>query len=108
MGEPPTPSIDLFPPADRDPRWAVRLATGEPRVLRLRRWHWIEIELRDAGGRPAAGEPFAVEFADGSPRLDGVLDQGGFARFERLARGGPCEVIFPRRWKGDVVAGAPR
>ena len=62
---------------------------------------WIVIELVDAAGAPIAGEPYAVELADGR-KITGKLDNLGRVRIEGVVPG-ECTVTFPERdakeWK---------
>lgn len=54
---------------------------------------WLDVALRDAAGRPAAGRAYRVELADGRV-VDGALDEHGRARIERPVAG-ECHVAFP-------------
>jgi hypothetical protein len=56
---------------------------------------WIEIELVEPGGQPAANERYKLTLPDGSIKW-GRLDQHGKARVERLQPGN-CQVTFPDR-----------
>lgn len=56
---------------------------------------WIEIELIDAQGRPAAGERFRLELPDGTFHED-ALDANGRARVDNIDPG-HCELNFPDR-----------
>lgn len=56
---------------------------------------WIEIELVDPNGKPAANERYKLTMPDGSIKY-GRLDQEGKARVEKLEPGS-CQVTFPDR-----------
>ena len=56
---------------------------------------WIEIELVEPDGQPAANERYKLTLPDGSTKW-GRLDQHGKARVERLQPGN-CQVTFPDR-----------
>jgi len=56
---------------------------------------WIEIELVEPDGQPAANERYKLTLPDGSIKM-GRLDQHGKARVERL-QPGSCQVTFPDR-----------
>lgn len=56
---------------------------------------WIEIELVDPNGKPAANERYKLTLPDGSVKW-GRLDNEGKARVERLQPGN-CQVTFPDR-----------
>jgi hypothetical protein len=56
---------------------------------------WIEIELVEPDGQPAANERYKLTLPDGSVKW-GRLDQHGKARVERLQPGN-CQVTFPDR-----------
>jgi hypothetical protein len=88
--------------ADRAPddESGLECATGE--VHTLRRCHWLEVQVLDEAGFPVAEEPFAVEFEDGTPRHEGLLDADGFARVDGLLRDGPCDLVFPWRQQPDL------
>ena len=55
--------------------------------------HWIEIELLDEEGKPAAGERYRVTVPDGTNQ-EGTLDEKGFARVDGIDPG-TCKVTFP-------------
>jgi hypothetical protein len=55
--------------------------------------HWIEIELMDEEGKPAAGERYRVTVPDGTIQ-EGTLDEKGFARVDGIDPG-TCKVTFP-------------
>lgn len=55
---------------------------------------WIEIELVDANGEPAAGAHYQIETPDGAV-IKGTLDQDGFAHREWI-QPGTCKVTFPQ------------
>lgn len=69
----------------------------------LRRCHWLEVQVLDDAGFPLADEPFALEFDDGTPRHEGVLDADGFARVDGLLRAGPCDLVFPGRRPAELA-----
>lgn len=73
----------------------VTCATGTRLTLQL--CHYIEIIGKDHEGLALRHEPFALEFKDGTRRLEGRLDELGRALVVGLLRGGPCEVVFPKR-----------
>jgi type VI secretion system secreted protein VgrG len=68
---------------------------------RKKKTGWIEIELVDENGMPAAGQGYRVTLPDGSVAT-GTLDPDGFARVEGFEPGN-CKVTFPeldqRDWK---------
>lgn len=78
----------------------VEVPTGQ--VHTFRRSHWLEVQVLDDVGFPLADEPFAVEFADGTPRHEGRLDREGLARVDGLLRGGPCDLVFPGRRPAEL------
>jgi hypothetical protein len=53
---------------------------------------WIELELLEMDGQPAAGEPYWVKLPDGTIR-EGDLDKKGFARIDGIPSG-ICQVKF--------------
>jgi hypothetical protein len=55
--------------------------------------HWIELELYDAAGEPAFGQPYVAHLAGGEVAR-GRLGRDGRARVY-TADSGPCEVEFP-------------
>jgi type VI secretion system secreted protein VgrG len=55
--------------------------------------HWIEIELVDEEGKPAAGVRYRVTVPDGTSQ-EGTLDEKGFARVDGIDPG-TCKVTFP-------------
>ena len=62
---------------------------------------WIEIELLEEDGTPAAGEPYRVELPDGELR-EGVFDKTGLIRFDNIACG-ICKVWFPGAEETELV-----
>jgi type VI secretion system secreted protein VgrG len=54
---------------------------------------WVEVELADENGKPAAGASYRVELPDGSV-ASGSLDEKGFARVEGIDPGS-VKVTFP-------------
>jgi hypothetical protein len=66
------------------------LVIGSPRGKKA----FIDIELRDAAGRPRAGRPYRVALPSGLVR-EGALDERGRVRLERLSPGA-CVVTFPQ------------
>jgi len=78
----------------------VTCATGTRLTLQL--CHFIEIIAQDHEGVALPHEPFAVEFRDGTPRIEGRLDELGRTRIVGLLRGGPCDVVFPKRLAGAL------
>jgi hypothetical protein len=71
------------------------LTTGKSYDLHLlppRRW--IEIELVDELGRPAAGETYRLEMLDGTIAKEDKLDINGFARVEGFSSE-ECIISFP-------------
>lgn len=58
-----------------------------------RKSHWIQIELVDSLGKPAAGVCYRIELPDGMP-VTGNLDMDGRATVKQIA-GGTCRVTFP-------------
>jgi len=64
---------------------------------------WIELELVDDAGIGVGGEPFELEFADGS-RRSGTLDEHGRTRIEGIVEG-ECQVSFPDRDTDDLEPG---
>ena len=69
----------------------VHRARGGPLTLRT----WFVLGLDDDRGKPVAGEPFVVRFADGSVR-EGRLDRAGRARVDDVPAA-VTAVEFPRR-----------
>lgn len=57
---------------------------------------WIEIELRDEGGKPVAGEPYELVLPDGQVVASGTLDEKGFARVDGIEPG-QAKVHFPNQ-----------
>src|SRR5438105_3223331 len=78
---------------------------GNTRVLQVTN-AWIELELVDDDGEPAAGVAYQVELPTGALR-QGDLNEAGFVRLERIPPG-VCRVSFPDRDVDDVVALPPR
>jgi len=68
---------------------AITVGEPEPETT------WIEIELVEPDGTPAANERYKLTLPDGSIKF-GHLDQHGKARVERLQPGN-CQVTFPDR-----------
>jgi len=60
--------------------------------------HWIEIELVDQDGKPAAYEEYRVRLPDGAT-ASGRLDAKGKTRVEGIDNPGQCKVTFPKRDK---------
>jgi hypothetical protein len=62
---------------------------------------WVEVELLDWEGNPAANERYEIRLPDGSLQ-EGRLDASGRARFTGIDPG-TCEVTFPefdgREWR---------
>jgi hypothetical protein len=62
---------------------------------------WVEVELLDWEGNPAANERYEIRLPDGSLQ-EGRLDASGHARFTGIDPG-TCEVTFPdfdgREWR---------
>ncbi|MBL8240463.1 MAG: hypothetical protein JNM66_23785 [Bryobacterales bacterium] len=62
---------------------------------------WIEIELLEEDGKPAAGEAYRVELPDGEMR-EGLFDKTGMIRFDNIACG-ICKVWFPGAEETEVM-----
>lgn len=81
-------------------------ADGADPILPCRR-HWIEVQLLDAEGRPAAGEVYRIVDPDGVTH-EGALDGNGIVRLTDLSPG-VCQIGFPARdravW-GPLATGA--
>ena len=62
---------------------------------------WVEVELVDWEGKPAANERYEIHLPDGSLQ-EGRLDPSGRARFTGIDPG-TCQVTFPdfdaREWR---------
>jgi hypothetical protein len=77
------------------PPGPVSLASGDRNSLQLQpQRHWIEIELIDEFGDPAAGETFRLEAKDGTVMLETTLDDNGRARVHGFTAD-ECVVTFP-------------
>jgi hypothetical protein len=71
------------------------LATGKAFRIRIEpEKHWLQIELVDELGEPAAGEVFRVELADGTVLGEGTLDQNGCAQVHGFVAE-KCIITFP-------------
>jgi uncharacterized protein (DUF2345 family) len=77
--------------------------TELPPACRCAQATWVEVELVDEAGKPAAGAPYEVVLADGEV-CEGTLDGNGKARVESLV-GGPCRVSFPELERGACDLG---
>jgi hypothetical protein len=55
---------------------------------------WIEIQLLGEDGKPLGGVKYRIEFPDGSPPQEGVLDRHGIAGCYAIGSG-TCRVSFP-------------
>ena len=64
--------------------------------------HWIELEVTDEDGEPAAGQPYWLRLPDGELR-EGKLDKDGFLRVESIVQGS-CEVRFPGVDEAELAA----
>lgn len=60
---------------------------------------WIEIVLVDKNNKPVPGEPYRITLPDGVAKVQGTLDEKGFARVDGIDPG-QCQVTFPRLDKG--------
>ena len=56
---------------------------------------FIEIELKDQDGNPAAGERYRITLPDGKTLAEGTLDAEGYAKVSNIDPG-TCKVTFPR------------
>lgn len=73
----------------------IPLASGKSHSVRLLRPRcWIEIDLVDELGQPAAGEVYRVEMLDGTIVKEDRLDRNGYARVEVLSSE-ECIISFP-------------
>jgi hypothetical protein len=87
-------------PALHGKRWTLAGREGEEDEVpeseprRGERKTWVEIELLDDDGRPAAGEVYEIELPDGTV-FRGNLDEEGTA-FHGDIDPGSCKITFPR------------
>ncbi|MCX4247432.1 MSCRAMM family protein [Paraliomyxa miuraensis] len=82
---------------------AADFETELPPACRCAQTTWVEVELVDESGRPAAGAPYRVVLADGEV-CEGTLDGNGKARVESGVSG-PCRVSFPELERGACDLG---
>lgn len=67
--------------------------SAPPIVVSEEKKHWIEIEMVDQEGKPAAGEDYRLTLPDGSI-VEGSLDEKGRDRVNGIDPG-TCKVTFP-------------
>ncbi len=75
---------------------AIAAHEGSPLFTRgdpAKKKSWVEIELVDQQGKPAAYERYRVVPPGGEP-IEGFLDEKGFARVDGIDPG-TCQVSFP-------------
>lgn len=87
------------PPKTEEPVQASGEAPKDPEPP-----DWIEIEMKNEDGEPAAGERYKIELPDGSV-AEGTLDQKGYARVEGV-KPGNCKVSFPNLDKKNWEKGS--
>lgn len=56
--------------------------------------YWIEIVLNDDKGKPVAGELYKIVLPSGE-ETTGYLDANGSARVDGIVDAGSCKVSFP-------------
>jgi len=66
---------------------------------------WIEIEVLEEDGSPAAGEPYRIQLPDGEMR-EGEIGQTGMVRFDGIACG-ICKVWFPGTEEAAILRTTP-
>jgi hypothetical protein len=85
------PSVEEGPPSEPEPEAPSKPAEGPPEVAA--KTAWLAIELVDEDGQPVVRAKYVVS-RDGEVVGEGVLDEQGQARLEKLETGS-YTLIFP-------------
>jgi type VI secretion system secreted protein VgrG len=99
-----TSGENVKPPAHKPPKTEEVVQQGGEEKKEPEPPDWIELEMVNEDGEPAAGERYTIELPDGSV-AEGTLDQKGYARVEGV-KPGNCKVSFPNLDKKNWEKGS--